>query len=212
MPNPELLDSMMQMGIDTETAKIALYKTGNQSCDAAIAYVFDNPLSEQEQQHEAPESEAPAQVGSKSSSSLESKKKQGRQALRERENDVESAGGPHYKMVFVVNSQLEMGTGKIAAQVAHGALALYRALNEDETANCEALEDWEHEGERCIVLRGLHERHLQDLRSTASSAGLLAHLVQDAGLTEVVSGAITILAIFGAEGQVNAITGDLGLL
>lgn len=66
--------------------------------------------------------------------------------------------------------------------------------------------------ERCIVLRGLHERHLQDLRSTASSAGLLAHLVQDAGLTEVVSGAITILAIFGAEGQVNAITGDLGLL
>ena len=34
-------------------------------------------------------------------------------------------------MVFVVNSELKMGVGKVAAQVAHAALGLHRTLLDD---------------------------------------------------------------------------------
>ena len=33
-----------------------------------------------------------------------------------------------YKMVFVVNTELDMGVGKIAAQVGHAAVGLYKIL------------------------------------------------------------------------------------
>ena len=33
-----------------------------------------------------------------------------------------------YKMVFVVNTELNMGPGKIAAQVGHAAVGLYKEL------------------------------------------------------------------------------------
>jgi PTH2 family peptidyl-tRNA hydrolase len=39
--------------------------------------------------------------------------------------------GDFYKMVFVVNSELGMGVGKVAAQVAHATLNLYRLLMEN---------------------------------------------------------------------------------
>ena len=48
-------------------------------------------------------------------------------------------------MVFVVNMELQMGQGKIAAQVAHAALAMFRELMESET-KAEMVMAWGHLG------------------------------------------------------------------
>lgn len=51
-----------------------------------------------------------------------------------------------YKMVFVVNCELDMGVGKIAAQVAHAALGLHRILLENPQKYGQMLMNWEQFG------------------------------------------------------------------
>ena len=53
---------------------------------------------------------------------------------------------PAFKMVFVVNSELNMGIGKTASQVAHAAVALYRQLIEEQQRFGEMLLCWEQLG------------------------------------------------------------------
>ena len=54
--------------------------------------------------------------------------------------------GDFYKMVFVVNAELGMGVGKVAAQVAHAALNLYRLVVENAATYNEMLLCWEQFG------------------------------------------------------------------
>lgn len=54
--------------------------------------------------------------------------------------------GPAYKMVFVVNTELSMGLGKTASQVAHAAIGLYRLLIEEQQRFGEMLLYWEQFG------------------------------------------------------------------
>lgn len=49
-------------------------------------------------------------------------------------------------MVFAVNTELDMGTGKVAAQVAHAAIGLYRLLLQDEAKHANMLLLWEEYG------------------------------------------------------------------
>ena len=51
-----------------------------------------------------------------------------------------------YKMVFVVNTSLKMGIGKIAAQVAHASLGLYKTMVENQQRFGEMLLSWEQFG------------------------------------------------------------------
>ena len=44
-------------------------------------------------------------------------------------DDFDEEDIPEFKMVFVVNMSLEMGPGKIAAQVGHAALGVQRVLS-----------------------------------------------------------------------------------
>lgn len=44
------------------------------------------------------------------------------------EEEWEDEDLAYYKMIFVVNTSLKMGTGKIAAQVGHACLGLYRDM------------------------------------------------------------------------------------
>ena len=43
-------------------------------------------------------------------------------------DDFDEEDIPEFKMVFVVNTSLEMGAGKVAAQVGHAALGVQRTL------------------------------------------------------------------------------------
>ena len=51
-----------------------------------------------------------------------------------------------YKMVFVINSQLKMGVGKVAAQVGHASVGLYKLLASNQQKNGEMLLQWEQFG------------------------------------------------------------------
>jgi len=66
--------------------------------------------------------------------------------------------------------------------------------------------------EKKVVLRGDDLSHIRELEKQATSFDVPTYLVHDAGRTEVPSDSLTVLALFGREEQVNAITGNLSLL
>ncbi|KAM4740668.1 putative peptidyl-tRNA hydrolase 2 isoform 3-T3 [Anableps anableps] len=127
------------------------------------------------------------------------------------ENEEEGDEDLLFKMVFVVNMDLGMGVGKIAAQVGHAAVGLYQALQEKNSWR-EMAWKWDHSGAKKVVLQGTNVAHLLELQALALSLNLPTYLVQDAGLTQVESGSRTVLAIMGAQEMVNNVTGSLKLL
>ncbi|KAI4459495.1 peptidyl-trna hydrolase 2 [Holotrichia oblita] len=104
-----------------------------------------------------------------------------------------------------------MGIGKIAAQVAHASLGLYRNLIHDRNMT-EELGAWEEYGEKKIVLKGTNDVHLQELQKLATEKNIHSYLVRDAGRTQIPEGSITVLGLFGEENLVNTVSGKLGLL
>ncbi|XP_061689945.1 UBA_like_SF and PTH2 domain-containing protein isoform X2 [Syngnathoides biaculeatus] len=116
-----------------------------------------------------------------------------------------------YKMMFVVNMDLGMGVGKVAAQVGHAAVGLYQGLQEKNSWR-EMARKWDRTGAKKIVVRGTNVAHLLELQAQAMSLSLPTYLVLDVGLTQVASGSRTVLAIMGEEEVVNNVTGSLKLL
>jgi peptidyl-tRNA hydrolase, PTH2 family len=113
------------------------------------------------------------------------------------------------KLVLVVNADLGMGSGKIAAQCCHATLALYQSL---EGKHRNVLRQWEAEGQKKIALKS-KESEMNGLLALAEKQRLPCYLVSDAGRTQVKQGAHTVLAIGPAPGSVvDAITGKLRLL
>ena len=113
------------------------------------------------------------------------------------------------KQVIVVRSDLKMGKGKIAAQVAHASLSAAE-MAQRKPAWYEA---WKDEGQAKVVLRTQSEAELRDLFQRAKRAGIPAALVEDRGLTQVEPGTVTCLGIGpGPDGEIDAITGNLRLL
>lgn len=199
-PNQDLLNQLTDMGISSVAAKKALYYTGNSSVEVAAAWIFENPDADIETPLELEPSleEMSAAIGRTGSSVAA-------------ERDFR-ATRQIFKMVFVVNSELEMGVGKIAAQVAHAALGMHQILLQNEAKFADSLIKWFEFGETKIVLRGDSTSHLIRLEQQAMNAGLPAYMVQDAGKTQVRSGSITVLCVFGRVDIVDSVTGDLKLL
>uniref|UniRef100_A0A1A8K2M1 peptidyl-tRNA hydrolase n=1 Tax=Nothobranchius kuhntae TaxID=321403 RepID=A0A1A8K2M1_NOTKU len=127
------------------------------------------------------------------------------------ENEEEADEDLMFKMVFVVNMDLAMGIGKVAAQVAHAAVGLYQAL-QGKPSWREAAWNWDKSGAKKVVVQGTNVAHLLELQALAMSLNLPTYLVQDAGLTQVEAGSRTVLAIMGEEEMVNNVTGSLKLL
>jgi len=114
------------------------------------------------------------------------------------------------KQAIVVRSDLKMGKGKVAAQVAHASLASAEAARERKTA---WFDGWKDEGQAKIVLKVESEAELNELFRKARSVGLPASLIQDKGLTQVEPGTVTCLGIGpGPDGAIDEITGKLKLL
>lgn len=114
------------------------------------------------------------------------------------------------KQVIAVRSDLKMGKGKLAAQVAHGAVA---GMEETRRRQPEWVEEWLQEGQPKIVVRvgGLDE--LLALKVEAEEADIPLALVQDRGLTQLPPGTITCLALGPAPSdRLDPITGRLKLL
>lgn len=112
------------------------------------------------------------------------------------------------KLVLVVRTDLDMGRGKIAAQVAHAAVAA--TLSGLDTPR---LRRWLEEGQPKVVLRAAGEDELTEVAERAMAAGLAVEVIRDAGRTQVPAGTATSCAIGPDDsGTIDAVTGSLALL
>jgi PTH2 family peptidyl-tRNA hydrolase len=112
------------------------------------------------------------------------------------------------KLAVVVRTDLDMGRGKIAAQVAHAAVAA--TLASLGTADFAA---WLEAGQTKVVLRVRTAGQLEDVVRQARAGGLPVEVISDAGRTQVTPGTLTCCALGPAESQrIDAVTAGLALL
>jgi len=110
------------------------------------------------------------------------------------------------KQAIVARTDVGMGQGKLAAQVAHASLSAY------EDADDRTRTAWKGEGQKKVVLNGDSERQLFELADRAERKGLPNAVVRDAGHTQLQPGTVTALAVGpGEDDIVDAVTGDLSL-
>uniref|UniRef100_A0A1I7T1B2 peptidyl-tRNA hydrolase n=1 Tax=Caenorhabditis tropicalis TaxID=1561998 RepID=A0A1I7T1B2_9PELO len=187
--NHEYLAHLLDLGFDDYTATLSLQRTNNVGVEQAVAWIVERS------------NESDFDDGSSSS---ENEAEEGMGA-------VQSTAGRTHKMVLVANMSLKMGTGKLAAQVGHATLGVYRqAMNSEAGQN--AVAAWTRHGQVKIVVKGQSTEQLMDLCKAAKDAGCFYYLVMDAGYTQIPPGSRTVLGIFGTVEQVDSVTGGLKLL
>jgi len=69
------------------------------------------------------------------------------------------------KQAIVARTDIGMGQGKLAAQVAHASLSAY------EKADSQLQDQWKQGGQKKVVLKGQSERQLHELSEIAKSEG-----------------------------------------
>ncbi|CAN9195477.1 unnamed protein product [Alternaria alternata] len=116
------------------------------------------------------------------------------------------------KMVLVVRTDLGMTKGKIGAQCGHATLACYKHFLKHSPEST-LLRRWERMGQAKVALQVKSEEELELLQAQALSLGLVAHVIHDAGRTQIASGSATVLGIGPApKGVIDQVTGHLKLL
>ena len=112
------------------------------------------------------------------------------------------------KLALVVRTDLGMGRGKIAAQVAHAAVAAALANPRGAVFHL-----WLEDGQPKVVFKVRDAGTLDQLVARARGDGLPVELVHDAGRTQVPAGTLTCCAIGPAQAErIDAVTEGLGLL
>jgi len=112
--------------------------------------------------------------------------------------------------VIIVRTDLKMGKGKLAAQVAHAAVdSFYKTyVNDPEKAMA-----WLRQGQKKVVLKVGGLKELISRLEKARRLGIQYSLIRDAGHTQLEAGTVTCLGIGpDQEELVDMITGDLKLL
>jgi PTH2 family peptidyl-tRNA hydrolase len=111
------------------------------------------------------------------------------------------------KQAIVVRTDLGMGTGKLAAQVAHASLRAADAAPETDSSA------WRDGGAKKVVLTADSDAQLFRLAEAADRAGLPNAVIRDAGHTQLDPNTVTALGVGPAgEAAVDEVTGDLSLL
>ena len=114
------------------------------------------------------------------------------------------------KMVFIINHELKMGKGKIAAQVGHAAV---KATLKSGEFQPELLDAWLSTGQKKICVKANNASHLEQIENQARDMHILTSLIHDAGHTQIPAGSRTVLALGPDEEQkLDALTGELKLL
>lgn len=111
------------------------------------------------------------------------------------------------KQAIVIRTDLKMGKGKIAAQVAHASISAF--LHATEIAR----ERWVAGGMAKIVLKVSSESELSKIHAAAKRAKLPSEMIIDRGLTQIEPGTATAAGIGpGDDDAIDKITGKLKLL
>ncbi|HEX2106885.1 MAG TPA: peptidyl-tRNA hydrolase Pth2 [Nitrososphaera sp.] len=115
-----------------------------------------------------------------------------------------------FKQVIIVRRDIKMGTGKIAAQVAHAAVM---GAERVKTSRREWFRDWFAAGQAKVVVKVSSIEELIAVRKRAEELSLPVVQVQDSGLTQIPSGTITCVGIGPApSGLIDRVTSELTLL
>jgi len=114
------------------------------------------------------------------------------------------------KLVLVVNQELKMGKGKIAAQVGHASVS---ATMKAGDRSSQLLEAWLRSGQKKVCLKIESAEKLLQLKSEAERTEIQTVQINDAGKTQIPSGSLTVVA-FGPdfEDKLEQLTGHLKLL
>jgi peptidyl-tRNA hydrolase len=111
------------------------------------------------------------------------------------------------KQVIVVNEALRLPRGKLAAQVAHAAVAALLEASPDSQRR------WFMEGMPKVVLRVDGEAELLALEAEGIKAGLPTALIRDAGRTVIAPDTPTCVGLGPADIEaLDAVTGTLRLV
>jgi len=113
------------------------------------------------------------------------------------------------KQVIVVRTDLDMGKGKIAAQVGHACVL---GAEHVRKSNPEWFSVW-WTGQEKIVLKVANLKELEQVKQDAIEFDVPWSEVTDAGHTQIAPGTTTCISIGPApEEKIDKITGDLKLL
>ncbi len=113
------------------------------------------------------------------------------------------------KQVIIVRTDLDMGKGKIAAQVGHACVL---GAEHVRKSHPEWYDEWWHEQEK-VVLKVSSIKDLQEIKRHAIDLNLPWSEVTDAGHTQISPGTTTCISIGPSpENLIDKITGDLKLL
>ena len=114
------------------------------------------------------------------------------------------------KQVVVVRKDLDMGTGKIAAQVGHACVLGAERVRKSHPG---WYTQWEQSGQEKVVVKVTSLEELEQVKKHAISLDLPWSEVTDAGHTQIEPGTVTCISIGPApEATVDKVTKDLKLL
>jgi PTH2 family peptidyl-tRNA hydrolase len=115
-----------------------------------------------------------------------------------------------FKQVIIVRRDINMGTGKIAAQVAHAAVMGAEMV---KASRRNWFSSWFAAGQAKVVVKVKNIEELMEVRKQAEELFLPVVQVQDSGLTQIPSGTITCVGIGPAPSElVDKVTLGLKLL
>ena len=114
------------------------------------------------------------------------------------------------KQVIVVRTDLDMGKGKIAAQVGHACVL---GAEHVRKSNPDWFSEWCVDGTEKVVLKVGNLKELEQVKQSAIEFDIPWSEVTDAGHTQIAPGTTTCISIGPApEEKIDKITGDLKLL
>ena len=115
------------------------------------------------------------------------------------------------KMMIVMRTDLDMGTGKMIAQAGHAIVKLVWT-NMDEVDG-DPLTSWVDSGMKKVCVAADSEEVLLQTVAKAKELNIPVYLVTDSGLTQVEPGTKTCAAIGPAKDKlIEKVTGSLPLL
>jgi len=115
-----------------------------------------------------------------------------------------------YKMVIVARKDLSLSAGKLAAQVAHAAVACVLSTKKN---NSKWFTKWQNEGAKKAVVKVDSVDDFFLLKEKAEKLKIYAIIIEDAGHTEIPAGTKTVLGLGPAPSNiVDQVTGELPLL
>lgn len=116
----------------------------------------------------------------------------------------------NFKQVVAVRTDLKMSKGKIAVQVAHGAVSSYIKTKKYFP---DWADKWLEEGQKKITVKVKTQEELYELVELARKQDIPYAVINDAGLTQLPPGTTTVVG-FGPtrEEMIDKICGNLPLL